>query len=237
MRLRLFVAPVVLALLAAVSLRSQPRGAADHPVVVELFTSQGCSSCPPADELLRSVASDASMRGKVIALSFHVDYWNRLGWADPFSSRLWTARQAAYVRSMKLNGAYTPQAVVNGRQQFVGSNATALRAAIDSESRRARSATVTVRIDGDAVVVDATAPATAEVILIAFENGLTTTVERGENGGRTMKNDGVVRELRRIGVGDVTQRVPMKLGPSMGVAALIQERGSLHIEAAAVAYR
>ena len=183
------------------------------------------------------MASDPALRGKVIPLAFHVDYWNRLGWADPFSARQWTGRQAAYVRAMKLNGAYTPQAVVDGRTEFVGSNAAALRSAIDAASKRARNATIDVRIDGDAVVVNATAPASTDVLLIAFENGLSTNVERGENGGRTMKGDGVVREMRMIGSGNVAQRVTMKLRPSMGVAALVQERNSLHIEAAAVAYK
>ena len=89
------------------------------PVVLELFTSQGCSSCPSADAFLRKLAKEP----RVIRLAFHVDYWNSLGWRDPFSSREWSQRQGAYVRAMKLSSAYTPQMVVNGTRQMVGSSA------------------------------------------------------------------------------------------------------------------
>lgn len=236
MRRRLILISALLAAAALVT-AAPPKKSIDHPVVVELFTSQGCSSCPPADDLLHKLVADPAMRGKVIPLAFHVDYWNRLGWADPFSSRLWTARQGGYVRAFGLNGAYTPQVVVDGREQFVGSNAASLQAALERASRRVRTATIAVRLDGETVVVDASTPASADVLLIAFENGLATTVERGENGGRIMKNDGVVRELRRLGSGKVSQRVAMTLRPSMGVAALVQDRETMHIEAAAVAYR
>src|SRR6266568_4493610 len=101
-----------------------------YPVVVELFTSQGCSSCPPADELLRGIARNAALRGKVIPLAFHVDYWDHLGWRDPFSSADWSRRQMFYIRAMRLDSAYTPQAVVNGTKQMVGANGGALAAAI-----------------------------------------------------------------------------------------------------------
>src|SRR5437764_14523810 len=84
------------------------------PVVVELFTSQGCSSCPPADQLVSEIAHDASLRGRVIPLTFHVDYWDRLGWRDPFSSAEWSRRQYAYVHALHVNSAYTPQIVVGG---------------------------------------------------------------------------------------------------------------------------
>lgn len=235
--MRPFLALLPLLVLSTLVTSAAPKKAAEQPVVVELFTSQGCSSCPPADELLHKIASDPALRGKVIPLSFHVDYWNRLGWSDPFSSRLWTARQAGYVRALGLNGAYTPQAVVDGREQFVGSNAASLNAAIARAARRERTATISVRLDGEAVVVDATTPLSCDVVLVAFENGLSTNVERGENSGRVMKNDAVVRELRRLGSGKVQQRVTMKVRPSMGVAALVQDRDTMRIEAAAVAYR
>src|SRR5205085_6783021 len=100
-------------------------------VVVELFTSQGCSSCPPADALISKLAQN---RGQVIPLAYHVDYWDRQGWRDPFSSSEWTARQMMYIRGFALNSAYTPQAVVNGTRQFVESSSTAMNAAIDAAS-------------------------------------------------------------------------------------------------------
>src|SRR5947209_6278424 len=106
------------------------------PVVVELFTSQGCSSCPPADALLSDLAHDASLRGRVIPLAFHVDYWDRLGWRDPFSSAEWSRRQYFYVRALSVASAYTPQIVVNGAQQFVGSDRAALEEALVAMSHR-----------------------------------------------------------------------------------------------------
>src|SRR5687768_2942471 len=114
---------------------AQPR-TGDTPVVVELFTSQGCSSCPSADELLRRIARDPKLRGRVVPLAYRVDYWNRLGWHDPFSSREWSQRQGEYVRTMKLESAYTPQVVINGTRQMVGSNSFAVYRAIEEESQR-----------------------------------------------------------------------------------------------------
>ena len=213
--------------------------AAQSPVVVELFTSQGCSSCPPADDLLRKIARDPKLRGKVIPLAFHVDYWNHLGWSDPFSSKKWSARQYSYGRTFKLNGAYTPQMVVDGQTQFVGSNSGALSAAIEQASKRKRDANVALRIDGPEVVVNASAPREADLIVVAFENGVTTKIERGENSGRTQVNDAIVRDLHVVGLvkGAREDRVKLDLRPSMGVAALLQDRATMRIEAAAVVYR
>jgi hypothetical protein len=205
------------------------------PVVVELFTSQGCSSCPPADELLRKLARDPKLRGKVIPLSFHVDYWNYLGWRDPFSSREWSQRQGAYVRALKLESAYTPQMVVNGTRQLVGSHASGVYKAIEDESKRKPEGSVSVRRDGDHLVVRATSKRTVDVVLVTFENGATTKVERGENKGRTISNDAIVRKLQTLGTvsGTFEQRVPVKLGPRMGVVALLQDRATRRIYAAA----
>src|SRR5688572_10666678 len=197
-----------------------------HPVVVELFTSQGCSSCPPADELLRKIARDPALRGKVIPLAYHVDYWNHLGWRDPFSSRTWSARQYEYVRALKLKSAYTPQIVINGTKQMVGSNANAVYRAIEEESRRTPEGSLSLRIDGGDAVVRAKSPRAAELIVIAFENGATTDVRSGENSGRTIANDAIARKLVRIAVtGEkaVEQRVPLALEAGMGVAAFLQD--------------
>ncbi len=205
------------------------------PVVIELFTSQGCSSCPPADELLRRIARDPKLRGKVIPLSFHVDYWNYLGWRDPFSSREWSQRQGTYVRAMKLESAYTPQLVVNGTRQLVGSNASGVYKAIEEESKRKPEGSISVRRDGKHVVVRATSNRAADVVLVTFENGATTKVERGENKGRTIANDAIVRKLQTLGTvkGRFELRVPVTLGARMGVVALLQDRATRRIYAAA----
>src|SRR5687767_13376254 len=134
------------------------RNFGDQPVVVELFTSQGCSSCPPADALLRRIASDPDLRGRVIPLAFHVDYWNHLGWRDPFSQRAWSQRQGDYIRAMKLESAYTPQIVINGKREMVGSSSGAVYRAIEEESRRAADGRVTLTRDGRDVVVRAESP-------------------------------------------------------------------------------
>ncbi|HUF18267.1 MAG TPA: DUF1223 domain-containing protein, partial [Thermoanaerobaculia bacterium] len=99
-------------------------------VVLELFTSQGCSSCPPADRLLTALGTERFAGGTVIPLAWHVDYWNRLGWSDPFSSAQWSARQREYARVMRSSQVYTPQLILNGRSQLVGSSERAVRTEI-----------------------------------------------------------------------------------------------------------
>jgi hypothetical protein len=207
------------------------------PVVVELFTSQGCSSCPPADDLLRRIAADPKLRGKVIPLAYHVDYWNQLGWRDPFSARDWSQRQGDYVRAMKLNGSYTPQVVVNGAKEMVGSNATAVYAAIAEESRRKPAGEVRVTIErGEAVVHAQAAGPGLELVIVTYENGAAATkVARGENSGRTLTNDAIVRTLTRISASAgraVEKRVALRGGN--GAAAFLQQVGTGRIVASAV---
>jgi hypothetical protein len=225
---------------AVVALESQTPKPADlgtTPVVVELFTSQGCSSCPPADDLLRRIAADPKLRGKVIPLAYHVDYWNQLGWRDPFSAHEWSQRQGDYVRAMKLNGSYTPQIVVNGAKEMVGSNASAVYAAIAEESRRTPAGEVRVTIERGEVVVHAQAAGPElELVIVTFENGAAATkVARGENSGRTLTNDAIVRTLTRVSapVGrGVEKRVA--LGGGNGAAAFLQAVGTGRIVASAV---
>jgi len=212
--------------------KSAPLGSTT--VVVELFTSQGCSSCPPADDLLRRIAHDASLKGKVIPLAFHVDYWNHLGWRDPFSSKEWSARQMAYVRAMKLSSAYTPQAVINGDTQIVGSNSGAIYDAIRAASSKPLQATVRATMSGDEVVIDAESEVpNLEALVVVVEKSITTRIKRGENEGRTLVNERIVRELVRAGrlrSTPIRARVtPMKNGEMI---VLLQDPATLRIYAA-----
>jgi hypothetical protein len=182
---------------AAVLLVAQPKTAqpmGNKPVVVELFTSQGCSSCPPADQLLSELAHDPALRGKIIPLAFHVDYWDHLGWRDPFSSRQWTARQMTYVRSMSLASAYTPQIVVDGQQQMVGSDRAAVLAAIGRASHDNAGAKLAI---SNGVATGSTSRE-LELIALQVQSDAPTAVKAGENDGRTLHNESIVRELTRV---------------------------------------
>ena len=175
---------------------------APKPVVVELFTSEGCSSCPPADELLAKLVHTQPVDGaQIIPLAFHVDYWNNLGWTDRFSTPEFTQRQREYGRAMKLRSMYTPQMVVDGRVEFVGSDAAAARKAIEAASHD-RKADVRITVDGTRVHVGiANLPEKQEyeVLLAVTEDNLQSDVRRGENAGHTLSHVAVVRRLIRLG--------------------------------------
>jgi hypothetical protein len=222
---------LVLALLA-LTLGPLPAARATDapPVVVELFTSQGCSSCPPADAYLGELAQ----RPDVLALSFHIDYWNYIGWPDPFATNFATARQHAYARQLNMRYVYTPQMVVNGTTEGVGSERTTIAGMINAaEQDKTRHPRVTLRRNADgslAIHVDAgTAAAPVTVWLAGFDGEHTTRVLRGENAGATLKDYQVVRSWASLGVWqgaalDLT--VPAdKLGGDGGVAVLLQENG------------
>jgi hypothetical protein len=213
------------------------------PVVVELFTSQGCSSCPPADALLRGIARDPSLHGHVIPLAFHVDYWNHLGWRDPFSSAEWSRRQMFYVRSFQLNSAYTPQMVVNGARQFVGSSSTNMNAALEEASRARSVGNVTLNVSRAGSKIDASVradvPANSDVFVVLFEDDVSTRIEGGENAGRTATEDAIVRQAVRLGTGPLTRSITLDADPSwkrLGVVAFAQDRATLAITAAMVRY-
>jgi hypothetical protein len=181
------------------------------PVVVELFTSEGCSSCPPADALLAGLELQQPIENvDVIALEEHVDYWNELGWVDPFSSHDWTARQYAYSGVLGNGNPYTPQMVVDGRTEFVGGQVRKARQVI-SESARTEKAQVTV-VPGStgkpgtetlSVKIGKLPVAKqndkVEVWLAITETGLHSDVKRGENSGQDLHHAAVVRSIRKIG--------------------------------------
>ena len=185
------------------------------PVLVELFTSQGCSSCPPADALLRSLERNQPVAGALIVpLSEHVDYWNRLGWRDPFSSPRFSERQRAYADALEIPSLFTPMVVVDGRFAVIGSEAGDLRRAI-VEAAAAPKIPVAVRVAGaaDSRVIEVRAtigPAgpthgrdATNVWLAITETDLATDVMGGENLFRRLRHTGVVRHLERLQSGDV----------------------------------
>jgi len=181
------------------------------PVVIELFTSEGCSSCPPADAVLTQLEKSQPVAGaEIIALSEHVDYWNYIGWSDPFSSEAFSARQQAYAPIFGNDGVYTPQMVVDGQAEFIGGNSGKAQAAI---ARAAKQPKAEVKISqsgaGDPQAVELKvnvekppAPGAGdviEVLLAITENNLSSQVARGENSGRRLGHTAVVRELRSLG--------------------------------------
>jgi hypothetical protein len=172
----------------------------DAPIVVELFTSEGCSSCPPADAFLKELSA---ING-VIVLSEHVDYWNRQGWTDPFSSASFTERQQVY--SQRLGSeVYTPQMVVDGRKQFIGSDREAAVAALKEASHVSKAdMAVSASVDGSRVAVHVNVTGgdptpEADVLVALTEDDLSTAVTGGENKGRRIDHTGVTRVLSTAG--------------------------------------
>jgi hypothetical protein len=168
------------------------------PVVIELFTSQGCSSCPPAEALLSEIATAGTTAGRtVVPLAFHVDYWNDLGWTDPSSSPAWSERQQRYAAARRDSRVYTPQLVVAGERHVVGSQRGAVEAAIAAAGPQVRVEASATRT-GDSLHVTATAPAGADAWLAVWQDGVTTAIPRGENAGLRLREDRVVRRLVRV---------------------------------------
>jgi hypothetical protein len=205
------------------ALGAAPAQAGERPIVVELFTSEGCSSCPPADALLAELAA----RPEVLALSLHVDYWDRLGWKDPFSSLAATRRQHRYADLLGLATVYTPQIVVDGKWQAVGSDRGEVERALGSA--RGSQADVPVGLvvaHGHAQITLGPGGdgAAAAVLLIGFDRGHVTAVTHGENGGRTLAHVDVVRSIEEVAQFDgraSAVEVPIR-SPSDRVAAIVQ---------------
>lgn len=202
-----------------------PRG------VVELFTSQGCSSCPPADGMLK----DLIRQGDVVALSYHVDYWNYLGWTDTLSSKENTDRQYGYAQSLGRSGVYTPQAVINGRDHVKGTELTAINSRIDSlrSSGEGLSVPVAARMHGKEIEIEiGEGEGEAEVVVAYFTKRQMVEVEKGENAGKRMEYWHSVYDVQSIGIWDGK---PLKLtlpGKFMGklkkdgCAVLLQRSGA-----------
>ncbi len=183
------------------------------PVVVELFTSEGCSSCPPADEVLSKLDNSQPIQGiEVIALGEHVDYWNRLGWIDPYSSAEFSTRQSHYADAFGQESVYTPQMIVDGRDEFVGADWNKAREAITRAARlpkakvellAASSSNETNKDLKLSIYINdipkITTGDTADVLLAITESNLRSDVSRGENAGRYLRHTAVVRSLSVLG--------------------------------------
>ena len=219
------------------------------PVIVELFTSEGCSSCPPADDLLSRLAQTQPVaNAQIIALEEHVDYWNNLGWSDPFSSAAFSARQSEYASAIKNSDVYTPQVLVNGRAQFVGgdagtatrevSKAAAMPPLYSFQLQASQKLSIAVKRLADAP------SKSSDIFLAITEDGLASKVMRGENGGKTLRHAPVVRKLQKIGILDKRSAAiaeftaPLELATTwkpghLHAIVFVQERDSHHITGAA----
>lgn len=197
-----------------------------QPAVLELFTSQGCSSCPPADALLGELAR----RPEVIALAYHVDYWDDLGWKDSFALPVSVQRQRSYVKRLSPSGAFTPQSVVNGDESFVGSD----RASISRALKQQRvSIVMTLSRSPDALVIALPAQdsrGTVEVNVVAYRQEAATVIGRGENAHRTLREFNLVRSFNRAGTWSgaaSTLTIPLTAlaADATAVAVLLQRPG------------
>lgn len=179
------------------------------PVLIELFTSEGCSSCPSADEFLSQLRRVQPIRkARIIVLSEHVDYWNDLGWSDPYSRREFSRRQGDYALALGNERVYTPQMIVDGTEEFVGNDRAEAMRAITRSTRRDKSGVLLTQLPASPdrpheltleVSIPAPPAVVADVLLALAEDDLSSDVSRGENSGRVLHHDAVVRELRVIG--------------------------------------
>ncbi len=180
------------------------------PVLVELFTSEGCSSCPPADVNLSRIEKNQPIaNAEIITLALHVDYWNSLGWKDEFSSPLYSQRQQGYSQALKLDQNYTPQMIVDGRNEFVGSNEERTNKAI-ADAAKSPKAAVEISQNADNLKIklsDIPTHENATVFLAVTEDNLASNVRGGENSGRKLAHTSVVRELKSLGMLTAAQAV------------------------------
>ncbi|CAN5133832.1 hypothetical protein BH11BAC6_BH11BAC6_11740 [soil metagenome] len=211
-------------------------------VVAELFTSEGCSSCPAADALLAKLSE--AYEGKFIALAFHVDYWNRLGWADAFSTADFTKRQQNYSRFFKLNSVYTPQVIINGKAEMVGSNESRIRNVITQElkNKMPQSITLSTKSPDDKTVnvtYNIEQPVNSLLQVALVQKHAETSVKRGENAGRTLNHINVVRDFKTLNInskqinGSLNLTIPDGLSPKeCNIIAYLQDADDMHITAA-----
>ena len=222
------------ALAAAALLHCGSVNADPRPTVIELFTSEGCNSCPPAEAYIGELAR----RPGVLALSYHVDYWDGLGWRDRFALRESVVRQNTYAQALGRTGVYTPQVILDGREDYVGSDRARIERALADTPGGARvglaasARDIQVSLDGPAQVVP------SDVLLVAYLREATSAIGRGENAGRTLHEYNIVRGVHRLGRWDGKpasfQVARSTLPPdATNVAVLVQAPGQTRIIGAA----
>ena len=214
-----------------------------HAVLVELFTSEGCSSCPPADDLLRQMNGKLSGYGQlIVGISEHVTYWNSQGWTDPFSASVYTDRQNSYGSRFHIDSVYTPQIVVNGEQQVMGSDGNAVLRAIRETDHPSQLAVhiVSTTVDGNALVVTYTIQGSkpahgADLFAIVADDADESKVLRGENSGHNLTHVSVARSITRIAsvkdtsATESTARLPLGSGPHSSAQHLVLFVQSAHL--------
>ena len=215
---------------------SQPQSRV--PVLAELFTSEGCNSCPPADRLLEMLLEEQPLEGiYVVPLSEHVTYWDHQGWKDPFGSPQFTARQQQYGLRFNLDSVYTPQLVIDGTREFVGSDKQSIERALSGATKAPKPALTVAATERDSMIeVSASGPglkveSDAEVWFAITEDHMSIDVKRGENADKTLKHSGVVRVLRSAGNADRAAPIEIKLLPdwrhdNLRVVSFVQSRKS-----------
>jgi hypothetical protein len=233
-----------------------PNDSPKQPVIVELFTSEGCSSCPPADALLKQLSDQQPVQNaEIVALEEHVDYWNQLGWTDPFSSQEFSLRQEEYARVLRKGGVYTPQMVVDGNTELVGSRRQEAQTAIQGAAAAAKAtvmlqqissnkskATFNVRIEK---LSAAATTGKVELWLAVTETGLHNDVKAGENSGETLQHADVVRTIRKLETlrnqDDASTQITVDLKPvwnvtNVRVVAFLVDKSSRRILGAATSH-
>jgi hypothetical protein len=226
MRMPMMVAAVLALALQAESAR------AEGPVLVELFTSQGCNSCPPADAYL----GDLAKRKDVVALAFHVDYWDYIGWKDPFAKAAWTQRQRAYQGALRISTIYTPQMVVDGGEHAVGSDRRAVETLIGKAASRSRPS-LSASATASGLRLSISGEGRGELWIVGYDPRHETKVARGENAGKTLAEFNIVRGMTKLepwSGGAARLDVPKEALPEgSAFVALLQEPGQGRVLAVA----
>ena len=225
---------------STVSLKNKMTKEQDGFALIELFTSEGCSSCPPADEALEEIQKKYNDKD-VLVLSYHVDYWNKLGWKDIFSDVSFTQRQEYYSNIFRLNNIYTPQAVVNGKKEFLGSNKSKLMSSIEEQLNGISAVSIKLNAvqntEGKIVVqysVEGADTKKEQTILVLIQKMATNEIKKGENKGKTLHHINIVRNIFYLPLKEKSTNFTLPAGlqkEDFSVAGFIQEKSSGKIKA------